>query len=164
MQMAFNPYLADTGGKKGGKKGGGKKAKGTKAPAKTGVASKAIKAVTGFGKGVVAVGTAVAETLPIGSSIVAGVREAKTQIFGSPEEAATAAAMSGQPVQAVRAVQMSDGSVGYRPVTRKKKSRRGLSGSDLKGYMRTVRLAKMLVRTPKYMRAKPRRSTRRAYA
>ena len=45
---------------------------------------------------------------------------------------------------------------------RRKKRSKGLSGSDLKGYMRTVKLAKMLVHTPRYMKKSVGKARRRS--
>lgn len=99
---------------------------------------------------------AVANTLPVASSIVAGGQQLQQEIFGSPEDAVQAASSAGFPTMSVKAFQMPQGGIGYKPVLRgmggRRKKRKGLSGSDLKGYMRTVKLAKMLVHTPRYMK------------
>jgi hypothetical protein len=163
MSFYYGTLENDGYGGRGGK--GGKKS-GTKGSAKTktGTTSKAAKVAAratkkpGFASRLGSAAVGVAENIPVLSNVI-GAGEAIYNAFagdgnvvlpGDASRSATpvmqravARAASGSPVM---------GADGMWYMKRKKKSRKGLSGSDLKGYMRTVKLAKLLIHTPRYMK------------
>jgi len=160
-------YFGSLEGGYGGRGGRGGKRSGTVSKSKSnkGTVSKAAKTPfykpatknpnpSGFRKGMATVLERGADVAQVVGKALPYVQE------GAQIGSSVVSSFRGSRAPATQMVMAPDGQMMV--MRRRKKKSKGLSGSDLKGYMRTVKLAKMLVHTPRYMKKSIGKARRRS--